>query len=177
MKKFLVYAIATLALCGCAGRHPVPPPVPPPPVNNKDFTITLKWNEDFTNVPKCSASVTKGCVTGFTVGYTAGTSTTVVPLPSPNVALSACTAGNEPEPCQYVTNSQLPLGTVTWSVSALGIDSNGAVVSATSTGNTTAVTLPSPTNVQGSIAQLEIPDEVIGPAPSVEIVTHTISLR
>lgn len=177
MKKTIAALMLSLMFVACGGKKTTPPPPPPPPVN-KDFTVTLKWNEDFTNVPKCSGSVTKGCVSGFTVGYTAGTSQTFVPLPNPNVPLTACTAGNEPEPCQYVTNSQLPLGTVTWSVSAMGIDSNGAVVSATSTGNTTAVTLPSPTNVQGSIAELVMPDEVIaGPASTIEVVSHRISLR
>lgn len=145
MKRAFLLVLCVV-LAGCT-KKPVTPPVPPP--INPDFAITLTWNYDFTNNPVCSASVTKGCISGFTVGYLQGSA--VVALPNNSVPVSACTGAAQPQTCKYNGNSQLPIGQITWIASATGFDTNGTAVSAsTNSASATSITLPSPTNVVGT---------------------------
>lgn len=125
-------------------KVPVPPPI------NKDFAITLTWNYDFTNFLVCSATVTKGCLTGFTVGYLSGGATVILPGGA-NLPTSVCTGSTQPLTCKYSGNSQLPIGQITWVATTNGLDGTGAVVTATSNSAVpTPISLLSPTNVAGS---------------------------
>lgn len=147
MKKIATLVLGCALLTGCAGSKPVTP-VTPPPIN-KDFSISLTWNYDFTNNFQCSATVTKGCVSGFTVGYMQGAAQ--VALPNNSVPLSACTGSTQPETCKYTGNSQLPIGQITWFATANGFDNNGTAVTATATSaSPTTVSILSPTGVAGT---------------------------
>lgn len=141
MKKSLLLALA-LALTGCAKHIPTNPP-PPPPI---DFPVTLKWSYDFTNFFVCSATVTKGCVSGFSWGYMQGQ--TQVPLDT--VTTAAC-SGAQPQTCSDLKNSQLPIGAVTFYVRANIID-NAGVIGQSAPGLTvpSAVPADAPTNVTES---------------------------
>jgi len=133
MKRLL--ALCLLLFCfGCAKTVPVP--VPPP--IQKDFTITGTWKYDFTNFAACSATVTKGCISGFSWGYLQGA--TEVPLKSS--ATSACTGATQPEPCTDVVNSQLPMGSLTFYLLANFIDNSGnaGTTAAVDTANPTVIT-------------------------------------
>lgn len=144
MKKVLLLALA-LSLCGCAKKVTPPPPPPPPPI---DFAVTIKFGYDFTNFFACSATVTKGCITGFSWGYLQGT--TQVPLHTATV--SACTGSAQPQSCSDTTNTQLPIGSLTFYAKANYIDNNG--VSGSTQPSTTAtpsqVPADAPTNVTES---------------------------
>jgi hypothetical protein len=117
-------------LAGCSAQKP--PVVTPPPVN-KDFAITAKWNEDFTNYFACSATVTSGCIQSFTWGYLSGAANTPVPLKTS--AVTVCTGTTQPEACTDTTNSQLPIGNVTFYI-VVNYINNAGVASATTAVNT-----------------------------------------
>ena len=140
----MVGLVAVLLLAGCAAKPPVTPP-PPPPV--KDWTITVTFNYDFTNFVPCSATVTKGCITGFTWGYLQSGAS----IPLKTSAVTVCTGVTQPETCTDVTNSTLGIGPITYYAIANGIDNNGAAVSSTpGTSPVDNVTLIAPANVNAT---------------------------
>jgi hypothetical protein len=119
---------AALFIAGCAarksaGNSPVNSPLA------KDWTITVAWQENFTNYVPCSSTVTKGCVSGFTWGYLQGP--TQVPLKTS--AASVCAASSsgadaplaQPEMCTDSINATLGIGPVTFYVVANYIDNVG----------------------------------------------------
>lgn len=110
-----------LALGGCSTKHVTgnPPPV------NQDWSITAAWNYDFTNFPQCSATVTKGCVSGFTWGYLQSGNQVALKTS----AVGVCTGATQPETCTDSTNALLGIGTVQYYIVAQGIDNNGVAVS------------------------------------------------
>ena len=123
MRTIRTLAIVVLGLSGCAGQRPAPTPIPPSPI--KDWTVTATWSYDFTNFPICSATVTKGCISGFTWGYLQGS--TQIPLKTSPT--SACSGATQPETCTDTANSQLGIGSVIPYGIANGIDNNGNPVS------------------------------------------------
>lgn len=141
MKRLALLLVCVL--CGCsAGSHPVKPPGPPP---NKDFTISVTFNYDFTNFAACSSTVTKGCISGFAWGYLQGAN--AVPLKTS--ATTVCTGATQPEACTDSTNSQLPMGSLTFFVVANIVDNVGTVGQTAQglSGTPTVVTAGAPTNV------------------------------
>jgi hypothetical protein len=118
MNRTCTLLVFALLAAGCSGHRPIRPPV-------KDWTITVTFNYDFTNFPQCSATVTKGCVNGFTWGYLQGT--TQIPLKTSPV--SVCTGATQPEACTDSANALLGIGTVVYYAQANGIDNNGNAVS------------------------------------------------
>src|ERR1022692_3583229 len=68
-QRLVLLLILTTLIClaSCTKSAPVTPPAPPPV--NKDWLITASFSYNFTNYMQCSASVTSGCITGFTWGY------------------------------------------------------------------------------------------------------------
>lgn len=137
MKKIVPVLLSLMFLAGCA-HQPVTPPTPPP--TNLDYTITATWNYDFTNTVPCSASVTKGCISSYSVIYANPAGTTKVTLASAPV--TSCSGTKQPEACSFVFNSQLPVAPngLVWSVVTNFIDVNGTNGSTSgATGNTTNV--------------------------------------
>lgn len=136
--------VLIIAICGCASQAPVkvPPPV------NKDWTITIGFNYDFTNYPICSASITKGCIIGFTWGYNQGS--TAIPLKTS--ATSICTGSTQPVTCTDTANSTLGIGSMTAYAVANAIDNNGNPVSSGSSAPSAPVNIAVgiPTNVTWS---------------------------
>lgn len=133
MKTLFLPLLLVLVLAGCATKTPVP--VPPP--INKDWTITATFNFDFTNFNACSANVPTGCITGFTWGYLNGA--TQVPLHTAPVTI--CAGTNQPQACNDVAQSKLPIGGVTFYASANFIDNKGV------SGTSNAITTASPTTI------------------------------
>ena len=136
MKKLL-----PLLVLFCYGCKPVPAPVPPPPP--ADFTVTITFNFDFTNYVPCSATVTKGCVSGFQWGYMQG----ATPVPLKTSPPTVCSGAN-PEACTDTTNATVGIGNITPYVIAQGVDNNGTTVASNSgTGAVIPVALAAVTNV------------------------------
>jgi len=120
-KLGLVTILATsFWLASCTKTVPVTPPAPPPV--NKDWLITASFSYNFTNYMQCSASVTSGCITGFTWGYL-NSQGAQVPLKTSPVAI--CSGATQPQPCTDTANSQLPIGSDTFSIVVNYIDSAG----------------------------------------------------
>jgi hypothetical protein len=118
--------------------------VPPP---GQDWTITITFTYDFTNFVPCSATVTKGCISGFTWGYTAGGVGTPLKTSPPTI----CTGTTQPMTCTDMTTSMLGIGT--WNAYAIanGFDNSGnAVTSTTATSPTYTVTIGAPANLTAS---------------------------
>lgn len=134
-----------LLLVGCGGANVVtntPPPV------NADWTITVSFSYDFTNYVPCSASVTKGCISGFTWGYVQGTTSVPLKTSPPNV----CTGTTQPETCIDTANSTLGIGSVVPYAVANGFDNSGnPVSSASATGASLPVPIITPTLIGLSI--------------------------
>jgi hypothetical protein len=139
-KRMLVVAMLCAVLVGCAaGPRPTPIPAPPVLSPNKDWTITANWQYDFTNFPACSATLTTGCVTGFTWGYLKGA--TQIPLKTSPVPFVPCAVppATQTPPCVDTTTTPLTfhdtanglvgIGSVTPYVVANGIDNSGNAVS------------------------------------------------
>jgi hypothetical protein len=110
--------LASAGLGGCVHSAPVTPPAPPP---TKDWTITATWNYDFTNFKPCSATLTSGCISGFTWGYMLGTTQVAIKTSAPSV----CTGSTQPETCTDTGNSTLGIGTVTMYCVADYVDNSG----------------------------------------------------
>ena len=143
MRK-LTLIFALLAIAGCGKTVPVNPPAPTP-APNKDFTVTATFNYDFTNFAACSSAVKTGCISGFSWGYLTG-SGSQIPLHTATTA--ACTGTTQPEACTDVTNSQLPMGSVTFYFVATFINNAGtAGVGSVSNSAPVTVTVGTPTNI------------------------------
>jgi hypothetical protein len=119
VKKIIGLLLLVLATAGCPNAS-----APNPPAINPDWTITATWSFDFTNFSPCSATVTKGCVSGFSWGYIQGTNQ----VPLKTSPASVCTGATQPESCSDTANSVLGIGPTIFYVKANGIDNNGAVV-------------------------------------------------
>ena len=126
-------AILALLLAGCAAHVTPPTPV--------DWTITPQFNYDFTNYQICSATVTTGCVSGFTWGYLNGT--TQVPLKTS--ATTICTGTTQPEACTDSQNAQLPIGSLTFYVEANYLSLAGTASSSPVDSTTSPVNVPAGT--------------------------------
>jgi hypothetical protein len=127
--KSLAVVLLLAVLAGCAAR-PAPPPPPPPPTS-QDWTVTIRWDFDFTNYPPCTAARTTSCVTSFTWGYEVGTAQTPLhTLPVSPTASGALTGITD------TANSLLPLGVVRFFCAANFVDQAGAAQTVTSTTGT-----------------------------------------
>jgi hypothetical protein len=71
---------------------------------------------------QCSASVTSGCITGFTWGYLNAAGAQV---PLKTSAASVCSGTAQPQACTDTANSQLPIGSDTFTIVVNYIDSTG----------------------------------------------------
>jgi hypothetical protein len=121
--RYTVWLII-LIMWGCAAK--VPATTNTAELNkNKDWSITVTWNYDFTNYVLCSATVTKGCISGFTWGYIQGG----VSIPIKTSAPSVCTGTTQPEICGDSGNALLGIGPATPYVVANYIDNNGNTLS------------------------------------------------
>ena len=134
--KIYLLTILTMSswLASCAKTLSVTPPAPPPV--NKDWLITASFSYNFTNYMQCSASVTSGCITGFTWGYLNAQGEQV---PLKTSLVTVCSGTSQPQACTDTANSQLPIGSDTFTIVVNYIDSAGKpqvtspVVSATPT--------------------------------------------
>lgn len=138
MKKLIGLSLFVLSLSGCHAAAPVPPGP------NKDWAITATFKFDFSNYLSCSATVTKGCVNGFTFGYSQGG--TQIPLKTSPTSI--CTGATQPQTCTDTVNSVLGIGPTVYYVTTNGIDNSGVAV--TSDVNNSAidnVKLVSPTGI------------------------------
>src|SRR3984957_2342685 len=121
-QRLVVLTILTTLIClaSCTKAVPVTPPAPPPV--NKDWLITASFTYNFTNYMQCSASVTSGCITGFTWGY-ANAQGAQVPLKTS--AVSVCSGSAQPQACTDTANSQLPIGSNIFTIVVNYIDAAG----------------------------------------------------
>jgi hypothetical protein len=71
---------------------------------------------------QCSASVTSGCISGFTWGYLNAAGAQV---PLKTSAVSVCSGTAQPQACTDTANSQLPIGSDTFTIVVNYIDSTG----------------------------------------------------
>lgn len=145
MKKTVVFLLVLMAgfSIGCAKAPPV---VTPPPIN-KDWTITVTFDFNFTNFNACSVNVPNGCITGFTWGYLNGA--TQVPLGTPKASI--CTGASQPQLCSDVAQSKLPIGAVVFYAGANYIDNKGVAGMSnviTTASNPTQITAGSVGNLQ-----------------------------
>src|ERR1700683_5453210 len=90
---------------------PVTPPAPPPV--NKDWLIIASFSCNFKNYIQCGASVTSGCITGFTWCYLNAQGAQVPLKTSP---VTVCAGASQPQACTDTANSQLPIGSGTFSL-------------------------------------------------------------
>src|ERR1700722_3550103 len=121
-QRLVVLTILTTVIClaSCTKSVPVTPPAPPPV--NKDWLITASFTYNFTNYMRCSASVTSGCITGFTWGYTNAQGAQV---PLKTSAVSVCSGTAQPQACTDTSNSQLPIGSNIFTIVVNYIDAAG----------------------------------------------------
>ena len=140
-KSAVLLSLALALLVGCAKA----PPVKPPPPTNKDWKITVSWNYDFTNYFQCSATVTKGCISGFTWGYISGG--TQVPLHT--TTTSVCSTAT-PAACSDNANSQLPVGAFSFYAVANFVDVNGNAGTSPQTTVSQTINAAAVTNFTGS---------------------------
>jgi hypothetical protein len=120
-RLILLTILATLiCLVSCTKSVPVTPPAPPPV--NKDWLITASFSYNFTNYMQCSASVTSGCITGFTWGYANAQG---VQIPLKTSAVSVCSGSAQPQACTDTANSQLPIGSNIFTIVVNYIDAAG----------------------------------------------------
>lgn len=129
-------------LASCTKTVPVTPPAPSPV--NKDWLITASFSYNFTNYMQCSASVTSGCITGFTWGYLNAQGAQVSLKTSP---VAVCSGATQPQPCTDTTNSQLPIGSNTFTIVVNYVDSAGK------SQVTSPVTAASPTVIAAGLPQ------------------------
>ena len=115
-----IVLIAPFWFASCTKTVPVMPPAPPPV--NKDWLITASFSYNFTNYMQCGASVTSGCITGFTWGYLNAQGTQVPLKTSP---VTVCSGASQPQACTDTANSQLPIGSDSFTIVVNYIDSTG----------------------------------------------------
>lgn len=144
ISKLILLASVMITLVGC-GMNPVV--VNPPLSPNKDWPVAISWNYDFTNYTKCSGTVTKGCISGFTWGFMQSGNK----VPIKTSAVTVCTGSTQPTSCADTANSLLGIGPITYYLTVNGIDNNGAA--STSDANSAPSTIPliSATNVAVSL--------------------------
>lgn len=149
MKRLLMVA-ALLMMSGCAAQKVA---VNPPPPVNRDWTISIQWNFDFTNFAQCSATLTQGCISSFTWGYLTGS--TEMPVKTLSAPIPACTATLTESCIQGTTqpvlvkdqgNSTLGIGSVTFFAHANFVNNSGAA------GSTADATYNDPTGVSANSA-------------------------
>jgi hypothetical protein len=116
----LTISSALLWLASCTKTVSVTPPAPTPV--NKDWLITASFSYNFTNYMQCSASVTTGCITGFTWGYLNAQGAQVPLKTSP---VTVCSGESQPQACTDTANSQLPIGSDNFTIVVNYIDSAG----------------------------------------------------
>lgn len=131
-----------LAVGGCKANAQIPQPPP------RDWSITLTWHYDFSNFVPCSSTVTVGCVTGFTWGYTPASGSAVTLKTSP---VSVCSGSTQPETCTDTTNSTLGIGSVNWFCVTNGIDNSGNKVTSSPANATSTVQLVTPSGVVATL--------------------------
>jgi hypothetical protein len=129
-------------LTSCTKAVSVAPPAPPPV--NKDWLITASFSYNFTNYMQCSASVTSGCITGFTWGYLNAQGAQVPLKTSP---VTVCSGASQPQACIDSANSQLPIGSDTFTIVVNYVDSTGK------SQVTSPVTSASPTVIAAGLPQ------------------------
>jgi hypothetical protein len=93
---------------------------------------------------QCSASVTSGCITGFTWGFLNAQGAQVSLKTSP---VAVCSGATQPQPCTDTANSQLPIGSNTFTIVVNYIDSAGKPQV------TSPVTAASPTVIAAGLPQ------------------------
>jgi len=122
LARLMLLTISAMLICltSCTKSVPVTPPAPPPV--NKDWLITASFSYNFTNYMQCSASVTSGCISGFTWGYLNAAGAQV---PLKTSAASVCSGTAQPQACTDTANSQLPIGSDTFTIVVNYIDSTG----------------------------------------------------
>jgi hypothetical protein len=142
-KIFLLTILTTsLWLASCTKTVPVAPPAPPPV--NKDWLITASFSYNFTNYMQCSANVTSGCITGFTWGYLSAQG---VQVPLKTSPVTVCSGASQPQACTDTANSQLPIGSNTFTIVVSYVDSAGKAQV------TSPVTSASPTVIAAGLPQ------------------------
>ena len=140
---FLLTIFSTsLWLASCTKTVSVTPPAPTPV--NKDWLITASFSYNFTNYMQCSASVTSGCITGFTWGYLNAQG---VQVPLKTSPVTVCSGASQPQACTDTANSQLPIGSDTFTIVVVYIDSAGK------SQVTSPVTAASPTVIAAGLPQ------------------------
>lgn len=122
-----------MIITGCAARNgsvQVPPPTPPP-VQTVDWSITMNWNEDFTNFIPCTTNKV-GCIAGFTWGYISGGNPVTLKI-SP---VTVCTGTAQPEACTDTVNAMVGIGSVTPFAIANAYDNSGNPINSTQANGT-----------------------------------------
>jgi hypothetical protein len=123
--------LAASVLCSCAPRKTAgnSPGKPPANGSTQDFTITATWHQDFTNFVPCSATVAKGCVSGFTWGYLQGVTQVPLKTSQPSVCAGASTPTGsppaQPETCTDTVNATLGIGPLAFFIVANYVDNAG----------------------------------------------------
>lgn len=116
----LTILVASFCVASCTKSVPVTPPAAPPA--DKDWLITASFSYNFTNYMQCGASVTSGCITGFTWGYLNAQGAQVPLKTSP---VTACSGTTQPQACTDTANSQLPIGSNAFTIVVNYIDAAG----------------------------------------------------
>ena len=117
MKTSLISLLLALTvLSGCHHGGTVPPPPP-----NPDWTINVSWDYNFANYLPCAGTPprTQSCIQSFTWGYLIGAART------PLKTLPVATETSGQVHFTDSTNSQLPIGNVTFYCVADALDQNG----------------------------------------------------
>lgn len=154
--RWIPAIILLLAMSGCAAHTASSPSVPPPPSTtpNADWTIKGNFSFDFTNYVPCSATVTKGCISGWTWGYLNGanqlpiaTLAEPVPLCSQTILVNCQVPASTPTLFNFQGNSQLAVGQINFY----------AVTNATALDGSTQTSVPdttaSPSTIPAGTAQ------------------------
>lgn len=133
-KRLTAVLFAAISLAGC-GMKPAAVVIPPAPVQ-KDWTITDTWQYNFTNYVTCSASVTKGCISGFTYGFVINgaaipTATLAEPISACSVSVTVNCQSGSTQPVTITAQAMqlLGIGPVTPYVVANYVDNAGNVLS------------------------------------------------
>lgn len=152
MKKTLsLIPLLGLVFCGCSAMH-----TGTTPPGNPDHAIAMTFAYNFADAPACSASVTKSCISGFQEGYLQGT--TLVQLHTDTTAV--CTGTTQPLACTTNFNAVIPIGSLTFYVTATGLDQNGAATTSTAA-NSSAIQVgaDAPSNVNVTVSEVIFPDD------------------
>ncbi len=94
--------------------------------------------------PASGPSITSGCITGFTWGYLNAQG---VQVPLKTSPVSVCSGASQPQSCTDTANSQLPIGSDTFTIVVNYIDAAGKPQV------TSPVTSASPTVITAGLPQ------------------------